>query len=563
MSSFDRETIASLVDRLLEGCASEEDVLALEEHVRSQSARQFLAEYLLLTGELHWVAGARRSEETNGLVIRSHRRDESEVAQILERPSQRLRLRRFLGWAILGLVVAGMVCVATVLVWLNRGKRGLLQEQSLPIVASLAQSYSCDDEDTLDLIMPGRWVVVRKGVGEWQLSSGASLIVQAPARFRLGDSGEVELATGTIFVKTNSSQQSLRVVTPHAYCVDRGTAFGVSCRSPQTEVHVLEGQVEVTARRLASDGSECVGEGDAIVCDDRGQIEKVTCRPERFCQTVPKARTVAAYRAVALSNPRLWLYAAFESPAYEGKWLSTLGPDDFRAVLMHGTMTRLEVEHVVGCESQSKAVRLIRGSYSGDTVGAGLQTTDQIVLPQSMTVEMIVRFDGWAMSQADTLGCLLSTRQDQRKWSVFLGVVPVNHRGNARNARLVHFFDGTSPWTETQGELVPGSWHYLAATFERNGTTTRVSSWLANLAERGPLVCVLRDGSVSGNLADGYLGVGKGFDAGMAHAYPFPGAIDELAIYNGVLGEEEIRSHLAHLIDVKTQADVFPMPEEP
>jgi hypothetical protein len=49
----------------------------------------------------------------------------------------------------------------------------------------------------------------------------------------------------------------------------------------------------------------------------------------------------------------------------------------------------------------------------------------------------------------------------------------------------------------------------------------------------------------------------------MSHAYPFPGAIDELAIYNGVLGEDEIRSHLEHLIDIEDQAEVFPLPEKP
>jgi hypothetical protein len=562
--SFDRETIALLADRLLEGRATEEDVRALEEHAQSHAARQFLAEYLLLTGELHWLGGVCSLGDKRRPTIQSDRQDRLKTRQVLEGLSQpNLPLSKIFARAMLPLVVAGAVCVALLSVWLSRGERGQLQKETqLPIMASLAQSYFSDVEGTGDVVMPGRWVYLRKGVAQWRLSGGASLIVQAPARFCLGESGEVELTSGAIFVRTEGSPHPLRVITPHAYCVDRGTAFGVWNRSTQTEVHVLQGKVEITAR-LASHGSRCIGEGDAVVCDDHGQIEKVPCRPERFCQMVPRAKTVAAYRAAAFSNPRLWLYAAFESPAYEGKWLSALGPNDFRPVLMYGTMTRLEIEHVVGFEPQSKAVKLIRGAYSGDTVGVGLQTTEPIAFPQSMTVEMIVRFDGWTMSQTDTLGCLLSAWQDQRRCGVLLGVVPVNRRDNPQNAKLVHLLDGASPWTETQGELVRGCWHYLVATFERNGTMTRVSTWLANLSERGPLVCVMRDGSVPGNPADGYLGLGKGFDAGMSHAYPFPGAIDELAIYNGVLGEDEIRSHLEHLIDIEDQAEVFPLPEKP
>jgi len=565
MSSFDRETIALLADRLLEGFATEEDVRALEEHVQSSEARQFLTEYLFLTGELHWLGGVCSFVDKRGPAISAHGLDRSKTPQLLERLSQpNLQLRKIFGRTMLALVIAGVVCIASVSVWFNRGERGQLQEESqLPIAASLTQSYSLDIDGTADAVATGRWVLLRKGVGQWRISSGALLIAQAPAQFRVDENGEVELASGAIFVKTDGRQHPLRVITPHAYCVDRGTAFGVWCQATHTEVHVLEGQVEITPRRLASHGSQCIGAGNAVVCDDRGRIEKATCRPERFCQMVPRAKTVAAYRAVALSNPRLWLYGAFESSAYEGRWRSALGPDDFRPVLMHGTMIRLEVEHIAGYEPESKAVKLVRGAYSGDTVGVGLQTTEPVVFPQSMTVEMIVRFDGWASSQADTLGCLLSTRQDQRRWGVLLGVVPINRRDDAQNARLVHLFDAASPWTETQGELVPGCWHYVVATFERNGTMTRVSTWLVNLSERGPLVRVMRDGSVPGNLPDGYLGIGKGFDPGMAHAYPFPGAIDELAIYNGVLGEDEIRSHLGHLIDLKDQADVFPLPEEP
>ncbi|MGQ9563842.1 MAG: FecR domain-containing protein [Thermogutta sp.] len=564
MGSIDREKIALLADRLLEGCASEEDVRELEEVARSHAARQFLAEYLLLTGELHWLAGAYRLGEREERAIQSKRLGDAGTGQVLESPPRTARWKRAIWWRTLVPLALGLVCIAGILFWQEMGSQSRRQwRHQSPLIGSLVRTYLSDIEGAGDVIIPGRWVVMRQGVAEWRLTTGPTLIVQAPARFCLRENGEVELVTGTIFVNTNGAGGFFGVETPHAHCVDRGTAFGVRCHSTQTEIHVLEGEVEITARGIASHATLGLGKGRAVICDENGGIREVTCRPERFCQAVPKALTVAAFRTAALSDERIWLYGAFESPPLGGKWYSVLGPEDFRPVLMHGTLTQLELEQVAGYEPQSKAVKLVRGAYSGDTVGVGLQSLDQVVLPQAVTVEMIFRFDGWPTSGGNTLGCLLSTRQDQRRWSVLLGAIPITHGENAASARLVHLLDGRSRWTETQGVLVPGCWYYVAATFDGNERTTRVSTWLVNLSERGPFICVFKDGLVAGTPTGGYLGVGKGFDAGMSHAYPFPGAIDELAIYNGVLGEREIRSHLAHLVEVSAEESVLPMPPGP
>jgi len=567
MATFDREEIARLVDRLLDGCASQEDVRTLEERAESPAARQFLAEYLLLTGELHWLASdqnvERCREELAGKVTPAGLGDGKGRYTVGPRSWAS-------GWfrggpqhaTLTAVAIMAVVLVAAMLIWLGTGFRpGLEPKSEVAGCASLLASCAASIEGTGDVVTPGDWVVVRHGVAEWRLSSGASLIAQAPTRFRFRENGEVELERGIIVVKTNGVAHPLCVVTPHVRCVDRGTAFGVWSQATRSEVHVLQGEVEITPIGLVSAGPRQIGAGEALGCDKSGQMAEVEYRPERFSDVVPKPLTVAAYRIVAISDPRIWLYGAFEFPRDHGKWRAVLGPGDVCPVLMRGTLTRLDVEQVAGFDSQSKAIRLSRGAYSGDTVGVALQTLESVVLPKTMTVEMIVRFDGWPQSGVNTLGCLLATRRDQRHCGVLLGIVAIDGK-TAQNARLVHLFDGTAPWTETKGELVAGHWYYVAAAFAQDGDFTRVSTWLMDLSKRGPLMQVLKEGLVPGTPADGYLGVGKGFDGAMSHAYPFPGAIDELAIYNGVLEDDVIRFHVGQLVRFEKEQGVFPLPED-
>ncbi|MGB4727802.1 MAG: FecR domain-containing protein [Thermogutta sp.] len=567
MSSFDREKLSLLIDRVLEGCASPEDIRAIEEGARSADAQRFLAEYLLLAGELHWLAiddDLKDREILARVSLPEGTSDHGDRDLIARTAGSGPWLGgQFRKMGLLVIAVTAVLLIGLISIWLRTGARLPSQGQfSTPVIAQLEKVYPEDSKKIGATIRPGDWVIVREGAAQWQIRGGGSLIAQGSTRFRLLENGQVELESGTIFLRTKESGHLAGVITPQARYLDRGTAFGVLCDMTRSEVHVLEGEVEVIARRLGLEGSRRVVAGEALACDGRGRTEPIPCRAERFCQMVPEALTVAAYRLMALSDPRLWLYGAFESPRFDGKWHAVLGPTDFQPVWMRGTMSRLDVQQISGYDSQSRAVKLIRGTYSGDTVGVGLQTIDPVVLPRAMTVEMIVRFDGWPSAGENTLACLLATRQDQRRCAVWLGVVPVE-RESRHLGRLVHLCDGMAPWTETKGTLVPGHWYYVAATFEPERDATRVSTWLADLTEKEPLVCVLKDGQLAGRPVDGYLGIGKGFDDGMSHAYPFPGAIDELAIYNGVLEEDLIRFHLTHLIGTKGQESVLPLPGGP
>ena len=62
---------------------------------------------------------------------------------------------------------------------------------------------------------------------------------------------------------------------------------------------------------------------------------------------------------------------------------------------------------------------------------------------------------------------------------------------------------------------------------------------------------------VPGVPAPGPLGIGKGFDGQMANAYPWPGQLGLVAIYDTVFDRQSLDSHLRALLP---QTDTRPEP---
>ena len=55
-------------------------------------------------------------------------------------------------------------------------------------------------------------------------------------------------------------------------------------------------------------------------------------------------------------------------------------------------------------------------------------------------------------------------------------------------------------------------------------------------------------GGGNGVPAASRLGIGKAFDWSVAHAYPWTGALDEVAVYDAVLDRDTLESHLDMLL---------------
>lgn len=83
------------------------------------------------------------------------------------------------------------------------------------------------------------------GTMEMRYASGATVIIQAPARFDLVSESLVKLQRGRLSARVPEEAIGFTVQTPTAEVVDLGTDFGVTAGENDSEVHVFEGLVMV------------------------------------------------------------------------------------------------------------------------------------------------------------------------------------------------------------------------------------------------------------------------------------------------------------------------------
>jgi hypothetical protein len=137
---------------------------------------------------------------------------------------------------------------------------------------------------------------------------------------------------------------------------------------------------------------------------------------------------------------------------------------------------------------------------------------------------------------------VVATRDGQRECGFFLGAADEGH--------LVHLFDGDAEWIDGNLAFTPGEWYYVASTFRAADGQTTINTYAANLTlGEQKLSRVVVDAIAPGLPPPSRLGVGKGLDNTLAHAYPWPGRIDELAIYDAVLDEKTLAEHLKGLMN--------------
>jgi hypothetical protein len=158
-----------------------------------------------------------------------------------------------------------------------------------------------------------------------------------------------------------------------------------------------------------------------------------------------------------------------------------------------------------------------------------------------MTVELLLRFSG-SHGEGKIHGAV-ATRESDRRCGFLVAAVDQGH--------LTHLLDGDSPWIEGDEDFrfLPGEWYYLASTFRVEAGQTRINSYLANLS-RGErkLTWTVKDRTASGVAPVSRLGIGKAFDAELAHAYPWAGDLDEVAIYDAVLTPATLQEHLRVIV---------------
>jgi hypothetical protein len=86
------------------------------------------------------------------------------------------------------------------------------------------------------------------GLAEITFDTGAELTLEGPARLQLESANKTRLDSGRASAQVPEQARGFVIHTPSSYIRDLGTAFAVEVRDTrETDLHVLEGEVEVSA----------------------------------------------------------------------------------------------------------------------------------------------------------------------------------------------------------------------------------------------------------------------------------------------------------------------------
>ena len=240
MTEIEFAELRSLLDALCEESISAEQVRRLEELVLSHpDAEAYYVQYMTLYADLSRT---------------QHVKPIREPARTVKAASP-WRRRRMLVWGSVGL--AGVVAAGLLFIFGMWPTQTVVSRFSDPqervddTVAVLLQAHEAEWEKT-DLptrvgspLRPG---VLRlmSGVAHIEFYSGATVILQGPAEFRLISRTKAFCVRGKLRATVPAQAHGLTIGSPALDLVDLGTEFGMQVDGQdKTEVHVFEGKVEL------------------------------------------------------------------------------------------------------------------------------------------------------------------------------------------------------------------------------------------------------------------------------------------------------------------------------
>ena len=390
----------------------------------------------------------------------------------------------------------------------------------------------------------GRALALREGLAEVLFHSGVRVVIKAPALLETQSPSYIRLVQGSIHVRVPHTAAGFTVRTPLATVVDQGTEFSVSVEpGGASEVEVLAGSVAISIG-AGADGKELkqvtqAGEAVRVLPVDRSgssRLEHIPAGTRHYARSL--AGCVAGLQSLVATDPHLIHYYPFEGSTAQEKRRDRRGRLPLLEVPMSDGNSGGAVDYSAsGHDAGRLAIRPFRASRQGNSCGVGLQSGDVFQPPRAMTVELLLRCDCREPSENGMIAAALATRQDRRNCSFF--VASLDH------GRLVQFLDSEAGWLENGFRFVPGHWYYLASSFAAQGQKTVVNTYVADLTTpKSGMDWVVQNHVIPGTPAPGRLGVGKGFDGDLADAYPWLGALDEIAIYDTILSRATVQAHL-------------------
>ena len=501
----------------------------------------------------------------------------------------------FVPTVLVAILLAVVAIVALPKLWDWRGGAGgpFRRPEALPVVAQVVEVWNLAatsaEEDPVKGMRgkgPPRFEPLTAGselhVGQVAIRlafpEDSEAIFEGPGRLRFNGKNQLTLTEGALALRVSeTSRQGYEIETPFGTVRDLGTSFAVRVGQTEGEVHVFDGQVEVIPLVLPGDSggmprtsggnrqfstTQATAPKDStgsfrvrlatnqalrlLRQGDYWNWETVKAEPGRFLRSEDCPPYVARWRMKVQSDPRLahlWSFEGWTAAEKLRDWRDDL---HLHEVVMFGGSGGGKVGYfAAGAGPTSRAVWPFRAPIAGNSQGVGFQTAAMFEPSDAFTVECILAFRRPENFASEDICVILGSWGASDRGSLLLAADGYG--------QLLVALDPNQGWLEIPFRLLSNDWYYLAVSFRKSEgesvTGATVDLWAGNLNQPGAkLIRVLTDQRVGGWLPAGWLGVGKGFESGGAHAYPWPGPIDEVALYKEALKDEEIAEHFQILM---------------
>ncbi len=154
----------------------------------------------------------------------------------------------------------------------------------------------------------GHRMELTAGMAELTFTSGAVVVIEAPAVVQVDGPQQCRIEAGRLIGRVPAGAVGFVVRSPHATIIDLGTEFAVVVDDGlATEVHVIEGSVEVAAPDRAA---RILTAGQALAVDRSGSRSITALPATAFAQMPPSLES-----QFAGSSPALIYSRAARSPA--------------------------------------------------------------------------------------------------------------------------------------------------------------------------------------------------------------------------------------------------------
>lgn len=125
---------------------------------------------------------------------------------------------------------------------------------------------------------------LKRGILEIEFEYGATVIIEAPAEFKLDSADKMTLNSGRLYAKVPGSAAGFIVETPYSTIIDLGTEFGVKVDDDgTTDVHMIRGRASLVPGSNGNKSESCdLVAGDAKSVNISGQVRKIKFQKAAF-----------------------------------------------------------------------------------------------------------------------------------------------------------------------------------------------------------------------------------------------------------------------------------------